>query len=51
MHDELRKQKATTKRSVQLLCNGCEQERLAFIIDETMMIDRMSRIRNLQSCS
>ena len=37
MHDELRKQKATTKRSVrQLLCNGCEQ-RLAFIIDETMI--------------
>jgi hypothetical protein len=43
MHDELQKQKATTKQSDQLLCicNGCEQ-RLAFIIDETMMIDRMS---------
>ena len=50
MHDELRKEKATTKQFVQLLCNGCEQ-RLAFIIDETMMMDRMSRIRKLQSCS
>ena len=42
MHDELRKQKSN---------DNAIQQRIAFIIDETMMIDRMSRIRKLQSCS
>jgi hypothetical protein len=57
MHDELRKQKATTKRSDQLLCTGIcngSEQRLAFTIDETMMIDRMSRIRifdNVFACA